>query len=155
GLAPIQASFSLYFGADFADIFEVRGTRRPRRGRLLERTVEDGAAVLAYEGLDQVVRRTRLQFSPRPARLTTSEAAFELSLRPREEVAFDMIVSCERGGIPARPLSYGQALTAASDSLAELHKQTCCVSTSNEQFNALLKRTTADLHMMTTQTSEG
>jgi glycogen debranching enzyme len=155
GLSPIQTAFSLHFGADFADIFEVRGTRRLRKGRLLEGATEDGAVVLAYEGLDRVVRRTRLQFSPRPARLTASEAVFELSLRPREEVPFDLVMSCERGGVPARPLSYGQALTAASDSLAELQKQTCYVHTSNEQFNALLKRTAADLHMMTTQTSAG
>src|SRR5437879_1407711 len=33
GLAPIQSSLSLYFEADFADIFEVRGTKRKARGR--------------------------------------------------------------------------------------------------------------------------
>src|SRR5690242_6978576 len=51
GLATIAVSFSFHFEADFADIFEVRGTKRPRKGRHLEPVVEGSAVVLGYEGL--------------------------------------------------------------------------------------------------------
>src|SRR5262249_6895704 len=33
GLEAVEVNFSLHFRADFADIFEVRGAHRPRRGR--------------------------------------------------------------------------------------------------------------------------
>src|SRR5262245_62716852 len=33
--SSIDVAFSVQFGADFADLFEVRGTPRPRHGRLL------------------------------------------------------------------------------------------------------------------------
>src|SRR5688572_7213349 len=33
---PVEVTLTLRHGADFRDIFEVRGTPRPRRGRLLE-----------------------------------------------------------------------------------------------------------------------
>src|SRR5262245_30383265 len=59
GSTRVTMSFSLRFDADFADIFEVRGTHRPHRGRLLPPTVSADAVVLGYEGLDGVVRRAR------------------------------------------------------------------------------------------------
>jgi glycogen debranching enzyme len=155
GLDPVQVAFSFRFGADFADIFEVRGTRRARKGRDLEPAVHESAVVLAYEGLDGVVRRTRLEFSPRPAALSPTGARFELALRPREEATLDVTVCCERGGPRACVLSYNQAAAAAAGALEQARQHTCCVQTSNEQFNDLLKRTVADLHMMITQTPAG
>src|SRR5262245_56762336 len=58
----IQLPIFLHFEADFADIFEVRGTQRARRGRFLPPALQDGTVVLGYEGLDGVVRRARLEF---------------------------------------------------------------------------------------------
>src|SRR5262249_38605888 len=78
GLAPLQITFSIHFENDFADIFEVRGTKRKQKGRSLEPSVEGGTAVLAYEGLDGVVRRSRLQFMPQPDELTEAEALYRV-----------------------------------------------------------------------------
>src|SRR5262249_34693730 len=39
GLANVEVNFSFHFRADFADIFQVRGTHRARRGRNLGATV--------------------------------------------------------------------------------------------------------------------
>jgi len=50
--SAIDVAFSVQFGADFADLFEVRGTPRPRRGRLLPPRHNAGRLVLEYEGLD-------------------------------------------------------------------------------------------------------
>src|SRR5262249_46389696 len=43
GLGPVEIRFSLHFRADFADIFEVRGPHRARRGRYLGASVEGPA----------------------------------------------------------------------------------------------------------------
>ena len=51
GLQPIRVSLLLQFDADFADIFEVRGTKRERKGERLPDQVEADAAILAYERL--------------------------------------------------------------------------------------------------------
>src|SRR5437868_1062008 len=48
GLSPVQARLTLHFEADFADIFEVRGTRRRRKGKHLDREVGDASVTLAY-----------------------------------------------------------------------------------------------------------
>ena len=70
GLAAIEISLSLCAQADFADIFEVRGTKRKSRGRLLPPILEAGAVLFTYEGLDGVLRRTRLEFTPQPTALS-------------------------------------------------------------------------------------
>ena len=53
------------FGADFRDLFEVRGTSRERRGTATSLLTEDGAG-FRYEGLDNVTRKTELRFWPPP-----------------------------------------------------------------------------------------
>ena len=58
GSARVVAPFSLRYDADFADIFEVRGMKRDRRGRTLSPIVSESSVVLRYEGLDHLARRT-------------------------------------------------------------------------------------------------
>ncbi|CAN5812132.1 amylo-alpha-1,6-glucosidase [soil metagenome] len=61
---PERVRLSLRVDADFVDIFEVRGTARPRRGERLPNAVGEGWVELAYRGLDGLVRRTRIDVSP-------------------------------------------------------------------------------------------
>jgi glycogen debranching enzyme len=150
GLTPVTASFSYFYQSDFADIFEVRGSRRRRRGRLLPPKVDDSSAVLAYEGLDGVVRRTRLEFSPAPARISGSEARFEVPLAPRSEARFYLTVSCETPGAVPRVQPYEQALKASEAALRQSQERNVRISSSNEAFNAWVNRAAADLHMMIT-----
>jgi glycogen debranching enzyme len=64
---PLALDVELRFGADFADLFEVRGERRPRRGtQHRPETAADGVT-LSYTGLDGRRRGTRLRFDPAPA----------------------------------------------------------------------------------------
>ena len=76
GLTAATAVISFHFEADFADIFEVRGSKRKKRGEYLDAATERDAVVLAYQGLDGVVRRTRLEFDPEPAAISKAEARF-------------------------------------------------------------------------------
>src|SRR5512147_1092941 len=54
GSIPVRLSFSV--DADFADLFEVRGKIRSRRGRRLEAITSKDGISLGYEGLDCVAR---------------------------------------------------------------------------------------------------
>src|SRR5207245_9892901 len=66
GRAAVDLSFSIEFDADFVDIFELRGTKRERRGCRLETHVKRDHLVLAYLGLDNCPRRTRIILDPTP-----------------------------------------------------------------------------------------
>jgi len=56
-LHAVQTELVVRFDADYADIFEVRGMKRARRGRRLPELIEGDAVTLGYEGLDRTVRR--------------------------------------------------------------------------------------------------
>ncbi len=64
---PIQTPLALHFDADFVDVFEVRGTRREHRGRRAGDQADVDHAVLRYEGLDRVSRRTVIRWNRPPS----------------------------------------------------------------------------------------
>lgn len=155
GLDVIELDLKFRFDADFADIFEVRGTTRAKKGRRLPSTVTASDVTLAYEGLDRVVRRTRVQWDPTPDRLTETEAVFTRRLAPKEEVTLTLTIACEREECPAVTFSYDEACAHANRALQDNMAQDCEVTTSNWQFNNWLQRSRADLHMMVTDTPQG
>ncbi|HEV8582953.1 MAG TPA: amylo-alpha-1,6-glucosidase [Thermoanaerobaculia bacterium] len=155
GLRALDLNLSLRFAADYADIFEIRGTRRERRGHKLDSTVGRSTAVLAYEGLDGRVRRTRLAFSPTPDELTDSLASFRFHLRPRGEQTLDMTVAFESGRQAPRTVAFNKALDRSTSELEA--RRSCCamIETSNQRFNEWLDRSSSDLQMMVTDTPHG
>ncbi len=151
----VTLSLSLEFDADFADIFEVRGMPRAERGERLDARIEGAAVLLGYRGRDGVVRRTRLECFPPPARLAGQSARYDLHLQPRGSATCFLTVSCEQGDESPEQVSYDNAYSVATSTLAAA-KQGCCeVYTSNEQFNDWVNRSIADLRMMVSDTPYG
>lgn len=95
-LEAVETTVFLHFEADFADIYEVRGAKRPARGEILKAVVSADGVTLGYRGLDGVVRRMVLRINPCPSSLTAAAAQLDLSLRPRQEMAFSVSIGCER-----------------------------------------------------------
>jgi len=156
GSARVEMNFAWRFNADFADIFEVRGTQREKRGRLLPPLVSQGSVVLGYEGLDGVTRRARLDFCPSPVQLTATDARYELALDPQQEALIHLTISCEIGSANRiQSTSYESALSEAGQRTQRLKQRCCDIYTTNEQFNDWLNRSLADLNMMVTETPEG
>jgi glycogen debranching enzyme len=58
GLSSVDVHFSIEFDADFADVFEVRGMTRERRGVRSVGKIDADELWFAYQGLDGVLRRT-------------------------------------------------------------------------------------------------
>ncbi|HET8563735.1 MAG TPA: glycogen debranching N-terminal domain-containing protein, partial [Candidatus Binatia bacterium] len=156
GLFPVEISFSLDFDSDFADIFEVRGVKRDKRGSRLKDEIRADSAALVYQGLDGVVRRTTIAFSPGPEKLTAFGATFKRVVAPKQQEIFSFTFSFQSGyqSGPSR-LSPATALHKAEQLLDSYRTEECQVYTSNNEINGWLKRSLADLHMMLTSTSHG
>jgi glycogen debranching enzyme len=156
GASPIRFTLMVQFAADFADIFEVRGLTRRRHGHRLRPTVEAERVVLAYEGLDGIVRRTTLTAEPAPRAVTRSSARFDLELQPHAQTELRLTIGCDTSTRPASARrSFRDTLAAARAHLDGLASQGVHVHTSNDQFNAGLRRARVDLAMMTTTTPDG
>ncbi len=154
-LAPVTIDVSLRFESDFADIFEVRGQKRAHKGKRLPGVVQKDRIVLAYEGLDGVVREARLCFSPAPDEMTASHAVFHVILEPNAETTVTTTVGCELAGAQRPWFAYDQAMAEASVAFRTEQSQDCVVHTSNAQFNEWWNRSLLDLRMMVTETAEG
>ena len=66
---PERCTVTLALDADFADIFEVRGVRRPKRGQRAPATVDGQEVGFEYQGLDGRMRRTWIRVSEPGARI--------------------------------------------------------------------------------------
>src|ERR1700728_473360 len=111
GGGAVNLRLSILFDNDFADLFEVRGSHRERRGTATTKLRGDDQVLFTYRGLDNKVRRTALTFDPRPDRLTTTAAVYDLRLAPGELRPLFLAVSCER--TESRPRPFLRGLTAA------------------------------------------
>jgi glycogen debranching enzyme len=156
GHQPVETELSFAFGADFKDIFEVRGQKRQRRGHYLpEETERGGGVVLAYEGLDQVLRRTRLQCSGTSALGTSGEITVPVRLGPQQEQVFSLNVFCECNGARRDVVSFDEALLRVHCERNASPLAGVDIYTSNEQFNDWFNRSRADLSMMLAHTPFG
>lgn len=155
GLEAIRLNLSFQFDADFADIFEVRGSKRERQGQHLPRQIDGDAVLLGYRGLDGVLRQTRVDFSPHPTTLNVDEASYSIALEPAQEASIFCAVSCHRGdGVDCIP-SYENAFSSAHDEIKKSEKNACRVESSSETFDLWLKRSAADIRMLTLDNPEG
>jgi glycogen debranching enzyme len=154
-LQTITVPLSLRFGADYADIFEVRGTRRPRRGQLQPGT--DGQEnTCSYVGLDGLERRTRMRWNRAPDVVAPGSSTFTLTLDRHGCATLELNVSCEigdRSSGTAEP--YATILLHARESSRVDAEHLCTISSSNESFNRWVQRSSADLRMMMTGTEHG
>jgi len=153
-LVDLRVSWTVAFEADFKDIFEVRGARRPLRGEQLQAAIADDAVRLRYLGLDEVVRQTTLAFAPQPTEIAGNNARFDVALAPKGDWTCEVTIDCtaEQDGPRRRFTDAFDSASArwCSDFSGEAH-----IATSNTQFNEWLDRSAADLHMLVTRTPHG
>ena len=153
---PIDVPLSIAFSGDFADIFEVRGTPRPHgRGHVRPPHVEGDRALLSYTGLDAAERRTEIRFAPAPEALDDTCADFVLSLAPQGSVDVRITIACEGEGERGEPMRDDLALERACQRAETMRARQARLRSGNEQFDAWLRRSSADLIMMTTDTPVG
>ena len=108
---PASFDLTLLFDNDFADLFEVRGERRPRRGGSSSRLLGPADVVLEYSGLDGQIRITALHFEPRPTRLAVHSATYHFELAPKEATALFVAVSCNKP-VMQKPVPFFRSLLA-------------------------------------------
>jgi glycogen debranching enzyme len=151
GKAPRGVVVDLAFGADFLDVFEVRGMLADKRGTLLPPVVEDSRVVLAYDGRDGVRRSVVISFSTKPDELTETHARWRLAIASKEEVEIVASVEPRAGDVRAPALSHDEL-----DREYASWRKTCTrFRVSNGQLQEYLDRAVLDMRMMVSHDERG
>jgi glycogen debranching enzyme len=150
----ILTPLTFEFDADFRDMFEVRGARRPRRGRRSTPETHDRWVQFAYAGLDGVQRTSVLSFSERPAKLTPYRAEFVHPLKT--DACLELFI--EIGAEPAPPPSrdrFRAAAARARFAMRSRRRSGAQLATSGRLFNGWITKSRADIALLTTPLGTG
>ncbi len=154
-IEPVEIELSFYFESDFADIFEIRGFKRKKRGEIFPPQIKKDQIDFIYKGIDNRKRITEISFSQPPDFISYDKAIFKIKLKPQQNFTFYLIIKCLIEGEKSKKFSYNQALFLMKKHLKKWKDCACKIYTSNEQFNQWLKRSWADIIMLISNTDYG
>jgi glycogen debranching enzyme len=152
--APATIPVSIMVGADYRDMFEVRGQRRTAHGELYRPEAGEAAITLRYEGLDSVCRTTVIAFSAQPARIDGQGAAFLIDVPQagNAELYVEVgLAAAPRPGAPRYRAAAAQALMAAR----RTRLRSARLRTRSRLFDEWIERSQADLALLTTELPTG
>jgi glycogen debranching enzyme len=156
GHAAVHLPVELSFGADYADMFEVRGLRLRDRGTLLEPRLDGKRLTLAYMGRDGALRTTVVEFDREPESVSEGVARFTLRLAPRERAVLRYTVDVTAPDTsPDTQGEFNLKLGGVRRSRDRWAAECTEVFTDNEQFTAMLRRGQEDLAMLLSDTPWG
>lgn len=161
---PIRLTIELAFGADFMDIFQVRGILRGKSGTYYAPAHDGKTVVFVYEGLDRKIRTTTLVFDPPPAQIRDDAMSWKVDLPPlgtaRISGAIIPRVFEANGRIsveqllqpkPESHLSSGQlerALAQLQDEVEAWQAECSRFHTDNDIFDAMLQTSIRDFYSL-------
>jgi glycogen debranching enzyme len=155
-VVPHQLSLTIDFAADFADLFEVRGQKRPRRGRVSIEQRSDASVALHHLGLDGEERITTLTFDPPPLRLDQNHARFDQTLKPGEATRIILQIACDEQPADRELVRrFYSTLRSARRAMRTASGRAAAIESSNSLFNEMARRSVADLYMLVTDTPHG
>jgi glycogen debranching enzyme len=155
----IRASVEVVFGVDFADIFEVRGLRRKRRGQFFRPKVEGRQIMFAYRGEDDIFRQTRIDLGADPDEVTIDQGrvrvAFHLELAAHQTRLFTFVIEPVIGETRREAVQFDEAVHELRRSYEDWERSCTSIYTDNELFNTLLHRGQRDIRALITETEQG
>lgn len=153
---PVDISLEFEFDSDFADMFEVRGTKRTKYGARLAPKVTEDSILLAYHGLDAVLRKTVIHLETPASEIVGTTAIFRFRLQPRERrvIKFDIEPVLPETP-PPEARDFNKAIADIRKSYENWFKSTTQIETDNELFTAVLRSSQRDIRMLATDTEIG
>jgi glycogen debranching enzyme len=149
---PVATTVELLLGADFADVFEVRGMDRRTRGRVLAPARHGDGVRFGYQGEDGERRETLVGLKPAAAQIETdghrARVGWDVELAPGAAVS--LLVTIDPGY--EDPGREDTDIEQAAVQLEQAHQDwvTACarITTDNELFDRFIDASIRDLHAL-------
>ncbi len=176
---PVEFELSLSFEADFADLFEIRGWVRQHTGTLLRsicltedaaETVhgwyddamsgESGEITLAYQGVDQLLMESRIQFYQRyPDQIKGYTAIWRVALQPHATEVLGYRLQPFLDNHPVStvsiPATLSQAVAAETMEEQLWREGVTSIRTDNRALNQIIERAEQDTYLLGQTFGEG
>jgi glycogen debranching enzyme len=154
GQDEVTLPLVLEFGADFRDMFEVRGAKRARRGAITPPEVDERSAHFHYDGVDGVKRTSVITFSDAPAELTETHARYELTLASGQRIELHVEIA-EYETLPPSAERFRAAAARARFAMRGRRRHGAHLKSSGRLFNGWIVKSRADLALLTTPLETG
>jgi glycogen debranching enzyme len=146
----VSLTLDLAFDADFADIFEVRGAKRLKRGVYREPRATSNSVVHAYDGLDGIRYSTELMFAPEPHDLQNNRAQYRLEIVAGGSQQLQVSVvpqhNARRRWVPHTP--FNQRVGRQIDQARGFREASSRIRCDNAVLERVFERAVRDLHAM-------
>lgn len=153
---PVEFETSLAFGADFADMFVVRGFKDGRLGTAAGIEAEADRLVIRYAGADELMRETRIMWNGSADRVTPDgTVTFTLRLMPRERRTIELTVVPVVGSQAPQVKPRAEALQQLEASYRAWNVESTSVSSDLPIYDKLYRRGMQDLRMLLTDLGHG
>lgn len=146
--ATVPVVVSLEVGADFSDLFEVRGWKREQRGEFLPVEYSREEQFLRYRGRDNAERITHVQLEPAADYAQAGRVDWLLNLECGEPVQISIKVAMGES-------DKEQLVTEPAVTLWREQQHQPVVSSDDPFFNRLLAQGMRDVMMLSTMTPHG
>lgn len=150
-----KITIEMTLGADFQDLFEIRGERRAKRGSKLASICDGTNVTHRYLGLDNIERTTVLAFEPAPQIVLEHRIEFHLDLAPGERRTLFSTLSFDDGADTNPARAFLRAYRAIRDDRRETQGRRPLILSSNTLFNAVTDRAIGDITTLATPTPDG
>ncbi len=153
----VSFELSLSFGADFIDLFEIRGFNRQKRGKLLrlqEATQQSTREItLAYQGLDNSLMESRIHFQHRlPDFFKGYTAVWQLELASHETqklgYRLEMLTNNQPTSTVSAPVTLAQAKAAELSEEQHWRQHITQIRSDKAIFNRVIERAEQDLYLL-------
>jgi glycogen debranching enzyme len=155
----VELDLEFSFGADFADIFEVRGMADETRPRPDPPSLEGRCLTFSALGRDGLRRSTVVEFTATPDDVRIDgdvvHTVFRLRLGPYQTRLVGITIDPVIGETERPAVDFDVAVHQLRRSYEDWERGCTQLVTDNEQFNELLDRSLRDLRALYTQTPDG
>src|SRR5919204_911094 len=149
-LCPVDLAVELRFGADFVDVFQVRGCARSARGQYYQPVIGHQALSFYYRGLDGILRHTLIEMNPPPAEINEHDAQWRLDLAPLKRFEIEVRVTpfVEGRESRARNSDFVANLHQRREAYEEWKNESTVFRSSNDVFDSALSGAIGDFHAL-------
>jgi glycogen debranching enzyme len=167
GPETVKFQISLSFDADFADLFEIRGFDRQKRGGLLRRvTIDDqnnqqenfltdhpSELTLAYRGLDEAILESNIEFTHQlPEYLKGYTAVWNVRLAAHKELKLGyrlaMLMNSKQVSHVRLPNELNQAKATELSEEEHWRSQITQIRSDNLEINQIIERAEKDVYLL-------